>query len=65
MLRTQPTVSQEMMGLESKPTNRPLPRTEEEEVALKAEGGREGTGRKGQLAADCTHPQLLRLLRCS
>lgn len=54
-----------MMELESKPTNGPLPRTEEEEVALKDEEGGEGTGRKAQLAADCTHPQLSRLLKHS
>lgn len=58
-------VSQEMMELGSKPRNGPLPRTEEEEVALKDEEGGEGTGGEGQLAADCIHPQLFRLLKRS
>lgn len=60
MLRTHLTVSQEVMELESRPTNWPLPGAEEEEAVVQRERG-EGTGGKAQLASDCTRPQPSRL----
>ena len=50
-----------MMELASKPTNQPLPGTEEEEAAVQEEKGGEGPGGEAQLGTDCAHPQLFRL----
>lgn len=56
MLRTHLTVNQEVMELESRPTNWPLPEAEEEEAVVQREREEKGQAAKAQLASDCCSP---------